>query len=127
MTKWPRVFASVYKGQAENADYQHVGNVVRVLSDSSTRPLDARFDLANHSPTGFAWSYLGSGPAQLALAILADATGDDAFALEHYRTFKFDIIARLAPGDFTLERVAVLDWIAALGDDVVVDWLGEGP
>lgn len=127
MTKWPRVFASVYKGQAENADYQHVGNVVRVLSDSTTRPLDARFDLANHSPTGFAWSYLGSGPAQLALAILADATGDDAFAVKHHQPFKAEIIARLAPGDFTLERREVLDWIAALGEDEVLDWLGEAP
>ena len=26
----------------------------------------------NHSPTGFAWGYGGSGPAQLALAILID-------------------------------------------------------
>ena len=27
--------------------------------------LDPRFDLAMHSPTGFAWGYGGSGPAQL--------------------------------------------------------------
>ena len=36
-------------------------------------PLDPRLDLANHSPTGFEWGYGGSGPAQLALALLADA------------------------------------------------------
>jgi len=35
------------------------------------KPLDARLDLYNHSPTGFEWGYGGSGPAQLALAILA--------------------------------------------------------
>ena len=34
-------------------------------------PLHKRLDLANHSPTGFSWGYGGSGPAQLALAILA--------------------------------------------------------
>ncbi len=112
MTAWPRVYAARYCGQAENAEWQHVGNVVRELSDRSRRPLDARFDLVNHSPTGFAWSYGGSGPAQLALAILADATGDDAFALGHYQDFKREIIAAMPAGDFTLERVAVLDWIA---------------
>ncbi len=36
------------------------------------RPLGPRLDLANHSPDGFSWGYGGSGPAQLALAILAD-------------------------------------------------------
>ena len=31
----------------------------------------------NHSPDGFAWGYGGSGPAQLALAILLRATNPD--------------------------------------------------
>jgi hypothetical protein len=35
-------------------------------------PLDPRCDLRNHSPTGFAWGYNGSGPSQLALALLCD-------------------------------------------------------
>ena len=34
--------------------------------------LPSRLDLANHSPDGLNWGYSGSGPAQLALAILAD-------------------------------------------------------
>ena len=32
--------------------------------------------LYNHSPTGFEWGYGGSGPAQLALAILFQVTDD---------------------------------------------------
>jgi hypothetical protein len=39
------------------------------------RPLTPRLDLWNHSPTGFEWGYGGSGPAQLALALLADHLG----------------------------------------------------
>ena len=35
------------------------------------KPLGPRLDLFNHSPTGFEWGYFGSGPAQLALAIVA--------------------------------------------------------
>lgn len=34
-------------------------------------PLDLRLDLRRHSPDGFNWGYSGSGPAQLALALLA--------------------------------------------------------
>jgi hypothetical protein len=57
--------------------------------------LDPRFDLRFHSPDGFEWSYSGSGPAQLALAILADHLGDDQQALNLYQRFKWAIVARL--------------------------------
>ena len=50
---------------------------VFIEEDGVRRPLNPRYDLRNHSPTGFAWGYLGSGPAQLALAILADAIAND--------------------------------------------------
>lgn len=39
------------------------------------RPLHAFQEIRNHSPDGFNWGYAGSGPAQLALAILADCLG----------------------------------------------------
>jgi len=51
--------------------------------------LDPRFDLYKHSPTGFEWGYAGSGPAQLALAILADALGSDRLAVKLHQKFKF--------------------------------------
>lgn len=37
--------------------------------------------LWNHSPDGFEWGYGGSGPAQLALAILLDALGRGPFVV----------------------------------------------
>ncbi len=58
------------------------------VNDSATRDLPLRLDLHNHSPTGFEWGYGGSGPAQLALALLADALGDDDLAQGHYQEFK---------------------------------------
>ena len=58
-------------------------------------PLNPRLDLRNHSPTGLEWGYGGSGPAQLALAILADYLGDDAQALNLYQRFKWQVIAEL--------------------------------
>lgn len=56
--------------------------------------LNPRYDLRRHSPNGFAWGYHGSGPAQLALALLADVVGG-VQALELYQTFKSRVIANL--------------------------------
>jgi hypothetical protein len=57
--------------------------------------LNPRTDLRNHSPTGFAWGYAGSGPAQLALALLSQVLGDDARAVRLYQRFKDSVIAKL--------------------------------
>jgi len=59
------------------------------------RALDPRFDLKRLSPTGFEWTYEGNGPAQLALALLADHLGDDAQALRLYEPFMRAVVADL--------------------------------
>jgi hypothetical protein len=59
------------------------------------RPLAPRYDLKRLSPTGFEWTYEGTGPAQLALALLADHLGDDTRALTLYQHFMRDIVADL--------------------------------
>ena len=58
-------------------------------------PLPLRLDIVNHSPTGFAWGYSGSGPAQLAVAILADWMGCDYAARALHQRFKAAAIAGL--------------------------------
>jgi len=73
--------------------------------------LQPSLGLANHSPTGFAWGYEGSGPAQLALAILLHFTGHPAWALAHYQDFKRAIIAKLPRSDFQIETLTVRNWI----------------
>lgn len=60
--------------------------------------LDPRHDLANHSPDGFEWGYAGSGPAQLALAMVAHATGDADLALRTYQRFKDEVVSRFERG-----------------------------
>ena len=57
--------------------------------------LDPKLNLRNHSPTGFDWGYCGSGPAQLALAILAHHCESDEEALDLYQRFKWSVIANL--------------------------------
>lgn len=65
------------------------------------RPLNPRLDLRNHSPTGFEWGYGGSGPAQLALAILSDHLGNEK-ALTLYQQFKEEVITVLPYERWTL-------------------------
>lgn len=68
--------------------------IVKVVDDSGKhRELNPRRDLADKSPDGFQWGYEGSGPAQLALALIADATGDDRLALRTYQEFKRRFVA----------------------------------
>jgi hypothetical protein len=69
------------------------GYAVIVMVDGCR--LNPRFDLSNHSPTGFEWGYAGSGPAQLALAVLADHCKDDERALNFHQRFKWAVIAEL--------------------------------
>jgi Family of unknown function (DUF6166) len=59
------------------------------------KPLDPRFDLKRLSPTGFEWTYEGNGPAQLALALLAEHLGDDGKALQLYQPFMRAVVAEL--------------------------------
>lgn len=56
------------------------------------QPLDQRFDLKVVSQDGFEWGYDGEAPAQLALALLADHSGDQV-ALAHYDVFMREITA----------------------------------
>ena len=75
-----------YEGRRE-------GYAVIVTVDE--RRLNPRLDLWNHSPTGFEWGYCGSGPAQLALAILADHCGNDKQAFNFHHRFKWAVVAEL--------------------------------
>ncbi len=73
-------------------------------------PLPLRTDIRGHSPTGFEWGYGGSGPAQLALAILADAVGAER-ARTLYQKFKFQVIAGFAGDRWELTRDEVIRWV----------------
>ena len=66
------------------------------------RRLNPRLDLWNHSPTGFEWGYAGSGPAQLALAILTDHFANAERALNWYQRFKWAVIAELPHREWIL-------------------------
>lgn len=71
----------------------------------------------NHSPDGFEWGYYGSGPSQLAYAILRYTYGkifvDQKFAQElaeeFYMTFKQEVIANIHAETWTLKEQDLWD------------------
>jgi hypothetical protein len=83
----------VYSGVRDPNELSTAGDCIVYVDGVKLRP-DASQRVRNHSPTGFNWGYSGSGPAQLALAILLDHFGGDKErAQRHYQTFKFKIVA----------------------------------
>jgi len=72
--------------------------------------------LRDHSPDGFEWGYGGSGPSQLALAILLDVIGNGSEALKHYQQFKWDFIARADQNGFVITSLEVEAWYNAAKD-----------
>lgn len=85
---------------------------VIVMEGGEGRLLALRRDLRDHSPTGFEWGYHGSGPAQLALALLADAVGDE-FAQDAYQDFKRIVVASLAGTSWTMSEAEIKAWADA--------------
>ena len=84
----------VYAGHVLEAD-----RVTVTRPAGSPLPLTPSLLLANHSPDGFGWGYGGSGPAQLALALLLDCTGDADTALRWSMSFKWATVARWPTGE----------------------------
>lgn len=78
------------------------------------RLLNPRYDLRNHSPDGFSFGFNGSGPAQLSLALLADALGDDDRAQDMYQMFKFKVIGRLTGEKFEMTADEIKQKVAEL-------------
>jgi hypothetical protein len=73
------------------------------------KPIAKRLSWRNHSTTGFEWGFQGSGPAQLALAMLAHVF-DKQFALEHYQCFKREKIAMIEGDEWYMEFDEMREW-----------------
>lgn len=78
--------------------------------------------LRNHSPDGFEWGYGGSGPNQLALALLLDVTGEEEFSLASHADFCRDVVSQLPEREWTLTAKAIEAWV----DEVRALVLGGG-
>lgn len=84
---------TIYRGERMTGPgMEFIGTRVTV-NGRRLRP-DRSQRVANHSPGGFEWGYRGSGPAQLALALLLDATGDTRLSLLAYQWFKDAVVSQ---------------------------------
>jgi hypothetical protein len=105
----------VYQGVRTKSDWDWagaLGGVVSVTVDG--KPLSPKLSqlIRNHSPDGFNWGYAGSGPAQLALAILLDVTGDADLAAGHFQAFKRQFVGGWGER-WEVTEAQVREWLAA--------------
>lgn len=80
-----------------------------VTIDGEPAPFEESLKLWNHSPTGCAWGYGGSGPAQTALAVLLAVVGPE-LAVKHHQRFKDVFVVWLPQMDCRFE-VDVKAWV----------------
>lgn len=94
------------------AGYRDDGGKPWVLVDGDDLTPDRSLGVRDHSPTGFEWGYAGSGPSQLALAILLDFTGDVDLARHFYQGFKFARVAKWR-GTWSITGREIREWMKA--------------
>jgi hypothetical protein len=90
--------------------YEGTRTVEGCVVTADGRPLNLRLDLRMHADKP-EWGYGGSGPAQLALGLLADALGDDEAALDQHQRFKRDIVAGFERERWLLTQAEIRSWI----------------
>lgn len=81
-----------------------------------TRRLAPRLDLYRHREA-FEWGYNGKGPAQLALALLADATGDDDLALRLHLAFRERVVQNINANPWIITQAGILDAVDHMLDE----------
>lgn len=99
--------------------YRQNGNTYVVKLDG--RPYAYNFvddlcwslDVAEHSPTGLEWGYLGSGPHQLAIALLREVTEDVDYAREMAQHFKEQVVVSMPHFGWRMRETVIKTWVEA--------------
>ena len=94
-------------------DTNGTAGVYRVYANNDVQeisPVRSRM-VYDHSPTGFEWGYGGSGPAQLALALLLETTDDEELSASLYQSFKNDLIAKMPHECWAIGTGLIEKWI----------------
>ncbi|MDB5310700.1 MAG: hypothetical protein JWO38_4902 [Gemmataceae bacterium] len=89
--------------------------IVTVEERGRVRPLDPGPSqrVRNHSPGGFNWGYGGSGPAQLALGLLLDASDNPPLSESIYQVFKWAFVNHWQD-EWSITDRAILQWLAEI-------------
>lgn len=99
----------------------HMGCRVWMINElGSMRILPKCLGLRAHSPSGFEWGYGGSGPHQLALALLVNATGQNDIALAHYNELVSAFVSKLPQWVWLVRQESLIAWV---DERVPIGWL----
>ncbi len=86
------------------------GRTNRLFLDGRELHSERSLKIYNHSPTGFNWGYLGSGPAQTALAICLEIMPHEWMARALYQSFKHAFVAGWQDDQFE-ETIDITDFL----------------
>lgn len=89
------------------------GRCVVTCPDGALLELAPSLALIRHSRTGWEWGYLGSGPAQLALALLLDHLGNAHAAIHWHQAFKHDFVSTWRRDSWVLPVEDLRRWIGS--------------
>lgn len=93
-----------------------------------THPLSPRWSLSirNHSPAGFNWGYQGSGPAQLALALLLEETTVEE-ARHFYQDFKRTVVSHWSGDRWAITSEGIQNWLKVAREKLKpLDFIARG-
>ena len=82
-----------------------------VVDGDKVRPLPGYYRECNHSPDGFNWGYGGSGPAQLAYALLRHATNDQKEAWRFHQKLKWRLVSPQVEDRWQITRADLLEML----------------
>ena len=103
---------ATYQGLRHSAG---VGGQLVLKDDNILSPRPSQ-KMWNHSPDGFNWGYQGSGPAQLALALLLDATANPSLSVRLHQDFKREKVASWQD-DWKINSEEILAWVEGRSND----------
>jgi len=94
------------------------------ISQDGSPPTHRLHHIKHHSPTGFEWGYGGSGPADLALSILAHHFGEnptprqlatgDCKCWRLHQAFKWHFIASADKENFAITDAQIDEWLTTI-------------
>lgn len=103
-----------YRGFRETDEHGCCRTLIQASADDGENweplDIDPSFAVRRHSPTGFEWGYGGSGPAQLALAILLRECSKK-LAEAHYQCFKWAMVATWDRDSFFVTSPQIAHWL----------------
>lgn len=92
------------------------GDVILVKAQNGRISTNVPHRIVKHSPTGFSWGYGGSGPADLALNILALFVGPEVQNNPGlYQAFKNEFITTMPEYGGKIKKAAIMYWLERHG------------